>query len=292
MKLALAPVLPQAAPEGDIQYHEIAEAEHERFGIDAAGRIRFEGVLAVGQMIRGADLLHPEVRVAVPDGVGAGARSRLQRRLLAWVRDLVEELLAPLRHERHEALSGAGRGLVYQIEQGLGTTTTRQARAEIDSLAVGDRRLLAASGIVLGVRHVYQRWLVKPRPVEQRVAICRAFLGSADLVPEPSAAAVSLPVAPRVEGRTCLSIGFPLLGERAVRVDFIERIDARLRALARAGPFVLPPEIASWLGCSAEELEPVVEALGYQRDRDGSYVRRRSATRKRASSRRRSSGDR
>ena len=72
------------------------------------------------------------------------------------------------------------------------------------------------------------------------------------------------------------AIGFEAFGAICLRVDIVERLAARLRALARAGPFVLPPELAALTGLSAAELEPVVEALGYARDGDERYRRRRS----------------
>jgi len=286
VKLSLAEPPPSPPVAGDSRYHTIADAAHDRFSSDSVGRVCFDGEV-IGQLTRGADLLRPEVKVIVPDGAGAGARSRLQRRLVAWARDLVAELLEVLRDERWAALSGAGRGVMYQLEQGLGTVAVRRARSEIEALRGEDRKLLASSGIVLGVRHVYARALIKPHAVEQRVALCRAFLGDSGLVPEPGPATVSLPVSSRIAAPTCVAIGFPLVGGRAIRSDFIERIDARLRDLARQGPFSIPAEIAPWLGCPEQQVPQVVEGLGYQPDSEGRYVRRRRSSRGRSGSRRR-----
>jgi hypothetical protein len=49
-----------------------------------------------------------------------------------------------------------------------------------------------------------------------------------------------------------------------------------LRALARAGPFALPPELTALTGLATADLAPVVEALGYGRNGDEGYQRRRS----------------
>jgi hypothetical protein len=46
-------------------------------------------------------------------------------------------------------------------------------------------------------------------------------------------------------------------------------------------------ELTSWLGCSAEELDALVMALGYLRDPEGRYTRRRNRARTRGGARRR-----
>jgi hypothetical protein len=65
-----------------------------------------------------------------------------------------------------------------------------------------------------------------------------------------------------------------------VRIDVVERLAARLRALARAAPFELDLELLRLTGLGQAELIAVVEALGYARDADGRF--RRCAPRGRA----------
>jgi ATP-dependent RNA helicase SUPV3L1/SUV3 len=60
-----------------------------------------------------------------------------------------------------------------------------------------------------------------------------------------------------------------------LRVDVVERLAARLRALARQGPFALAPDLLALTGLGAAELAAVVEALGYGQDDDQRYIRRR-----------------
>jgi ATP-dependent RNA helicase SUPV3L1/SUV3 len=72
------------------------------------------------------------------------------------------------------------------------------------------------------------------------------------------------------------AIGFEAFGQACVRVDVVERLAARLRALARRGPFALEPELLALTGLDPADLAQVVEALGYGRDETERYVRRRS----------------
>ena len=66
-----------------------------------------------------------------------------------------------------------------------------------------------------------------------------------------------------------------------MRIDVVERLAARLRALARAAPFDLDLELLRLTGLGQAELIPVVEALGYTRDPDGRFRRRRTERQRR-----------
>src|SRR5207253_275557 len=126
----------------------IIEAPHEAFALDDDGRIRFRaGGLVLARLARGPDLLRPDVSLVVGEAqVGAGARMRLLRRLLAFARDLATHLLAPL-EELPSSASPLVRGVVYQLEQGLGTLVAEDARAQLADLEVDESEMLARLGV-------------------------------------------------------------------------------------------------------------------------------------------------
>jgi ATP-dependent RNA helicase SUPV3L1/SUV3 len=124
-----------------------------------------------------------------------------------------------------------------------------------------------------GVRHIYLPALLKPRAIELRAhlfAVHRRVAQPALTAGEVTLAAQGLP------GGLAAAIGFEPLGDAVcLRVDVVERLAARLRALARQGPFALPPDLLALTGLAVAELVPVVEALGYGPGDDQRYVRRR-----------------
>jgi hypothetical protein len=199
--------------DGDAWVHELVEAPFERFLIDREARISADGRL-LGQLTRGPDRLRPEVRLLLPDDVGAGARSRLQRRLVAWSRDLIAELCAPLRAAPDIARGAAARGLLYQLEQGLGTVPVSSAAREVEHLTAADRAQLTGSGSSLvsttssrvpcsgrersrGVwRSLRRRWAI-PGAFRHRPPAscrCRGSPGSTRRSTSPSAMRSSAPV--------------------------------------------------------------------------------------------------
>lgn len=261
MKLELR-AAPDAGPAGDDAWaHELVDAPFERFTIDREARISADGRL-LGQLTGGPDRLRPEVRLLLPEEVGAGARSRLQRRLVAWSRDLVVELCAPLRVSPGSELGAAARGLLYQLEQGLGTVPVGSAARELEHLTASDREQLGARGIVIGAHHVFARSLLRPPAIAQRVALVVAQVGDARRAPSPPPGAVSLARVAGIDARDYLAVGYPLVGPRAVRVDVVERVAAAIAAFV-AGTAPDPSgRLPGWLGCSVEPARRIAVALG------------------------------
>ncbi|EYF08497.1 helicase-related protein [Chondromyces apiculatus] len=295
MRAALAP---QAAePEGssvDRWVEAVVEAPPERFQVSASGRISVDlgaehadaehadaghvaghvtghvtGRVAehvagkdtarpLGQLARGTSLLLPEVRLKGLEALGPGARTRLLRRLLACARDLVEDLFAPLRAPEARDLGPAGRGILYQVEQGLGTALTARASEQLAELTARDREVLGALGVVLGEQLLYVPALLRPQAVERRVALCSAWFEGRARPPCPQAGAVSLPVPPGADARAFVAVGYPIYGPRALRADVAERV---YQALTASGDLPVPPDLARWMGCPAREVGRVAAAL-------------------------------
>jgi ATP-dependent RNA helicase SUPV3L1/SUV3 len=210
----------------------LIDAPHDRFRVTGDGRIH-AGERVLGRLVRGVDRLHPEVAVA--GALGAGARLRLGARLLAFARDLVSELLAPLELPGADALGPAARGLLYQLAQSLGSVAADPVREQLDALEGGERRLLVGGGIVLGRRVVFAPALLGPRALEQRRALCAAELWPGRTPPaaageQPARLAVSPEIPPRIYE----ALGYPVIDGAALRADLAEaRAEGRGRARRR-----------------------------------------------------------
>jgi ATP-dependent RNA helicase SUPV3L1/SUV3 len=265
---------------------ELVNADGDRFGLDEAGRIVLMGTLEgfptpaalaraepsspaahvfpdrhiLARMTRGADRLRPEVSV-VFDGLGPGARLRLQRRLLAWTRDLVETLLEPLRGGQLAKLGPAARGLVYQLEQGLGTVLAAEAHAQLRQLADADRSRLGRAGIKLGRHVLYAAPLLRPEALRVRWALCQAFLGPGPALTVPGPTARMLPAADDVDDETYQALGFPVFGGLALRADEVELLAARIAGGQRERA------IAERLGCDLDTAGAIRAALAEPRRR-------------------------
>ena len=232
-------------------------APHDAFEIDDAFGILYDGV-RVGKLIAGRDLSTPSAVVLDEAAPDAGSRARIGRRLAAFARDVVAVLLAPI---GSHGVEGLARGVLWQLERGLGTIDARRAGSEIRALAPEDRRLLADRGIVIGARTVFSRALLAPEALCRRALLVRLYLGDASPA-LPARGAVSIAIERGVSSETYLACGLLPLGPRAIRVDVVERALDGLAA--REAPFARPPELGGLLGVKAKELGRVLVALGYR----------------------------
>jgi len=238
---------------------ELVEAADDRFGLGEGGQILGDGQV-LGRMSLGADRLRPEVAVIV-DNLGPGAKLRLQRRLVAWTRDLAETLLAPLRDERLAKLGPAARGILYQLEQGLGTAWASPAQAQLGQIDQSDRSRLGRTGIRLGRRVLYAMALLRPEALLVRATLCRAFLRPGTRFDIPTAHTRYFLPTDEIDDDTCLAMGFPVVAGVAIRADEIELIASHLAGGARANV------IARRLGCDTDEAEAIFGALDDRRPR-------------------------
>jgi ATP-dependent RNA helicase SUPV3L1/SUV3 len=259
LRAQVAPMPEPASPGSDPWVEGLIEAPHDRFSVDEAGRI-LDGEHPIAVLKRGGSLLLPEVRLTGVDHLGAGARSRVLRRLVAFARDMVEELLAPLREPAGRELSAAGRGVIYQIEQGLGTVLTREAGDQVAELTEKDRGILKALGVEIGERVIFVPSLLRRPAIERRAALAHAWF-DAGLRPRcPRPGAVSVPVPRGAHPKAYTSIGYLIFGARAIRSDVVERVHRALSAPGDEEP-PGPGKLASWIGCSAREAPRIAEAL-------------------------------
>ena len=189
---------PPAAKESARWVDEIVDAPFESFSLGGAGVLSF-GAEPVAAIAPGPSIVLPEVRLLDTGPLGAGARAQLLRRLTAYARDVVGELLAPLRATQASAVSAAARGLVYRLEQGLGTAigsgypSTSEDTAEEPPLAEDDCAALLALGVSAGSCVAYVPRLLSADAVSLRATLASVhYLGRRRFVVAPKAGRVSV----------------------------------------------------------------------------------------------------
>jgi ATP-dependent RNA helicase SUPV3L1/SUV3 len=199
---------------------------------------------------------------------------RAQDRLDNWLLEIVARDLVPLKAlaeaAEGESLKGLARGVAYRVAEAGGVMDRTELDADLKQLSQDDRKALRAVGLRFGRANIYAPGLLKPRPARLH-ALFAFFAGGGD----PSVSAPFLPplgvtsftLTSPVEAKPLAAAGFRAFGQRAVRLDIVDRIaDALFEAAEAAkGPCVFPAVIVSLLGASNEDAEAVVEALGWEK---------------------------
>ncbi|MFY7761604.1 helicase-related protein [Aquidulcibacter sp.] len=199
---------------------------------------------------------------------------RAQERLDNWLLEIVARDLVPLKAlaeaAEGESLKGLARGVAYRVAEAGGVMDRTELDADIKQLSQDDRKALRAVGLRFGRANIYAPALLKPRPARLH-ALFAFFAGGGDPAVSapflPPLGVTSFTLTSPVEAKPLAAAGFRAFGQRAVRLDIVDRIaDALFEAAEAAkGPCVFPAVIVSLLGASNEDAEAVVEALGWEK---------------------------
>jgi ATP-dependent RNA helicase SUPV3L1/SUV3 len=243
-------------------FHEqLIAASFAELPMSADGVISFEGE-RVARLVAGPSLLHPQLKLLLDD-VAGGLRSRIERRLLAHTRDLVADLLSPLSLPGEQ--SAPLRGLLYQLEQGLGSVGRREAAAGLLALTDRDRQQLVQAEIIEGRHALFSRPSFSAQRMRVRAVLCRLSDPSVASLPagfELSAASRSYA---QVARDTLLRLGFVKLKSWLLRCDVLEML---VRSGAADPTRELSERVATvsrLLGCGEDEATEVAEELTLRR---------------------------
>ncbi|WP_371037921.1 helicase-related protein [Rhodosalinus sp. FB01] len=226
------------------------------------------GDQAVGKLVAGDEPLKPRVKAFVDEEAGAEVVQKVERRLQHFVDRKIATLFEPLlAMSRDEALTGLARGFAFRLVEGLGILPRGQVAAEVKDLDQAARGALRKHGVRFGQFTVFMPALLKPAPTRLRLMLWSLAQGL-DTFPEaPPPGLVTVPVdrsAPR--GYDAMA-GYRNAGERAIRLDMLERLADLLRAEDGRAGFEAKPEMLSITGMTLEQFADLMQGLGYRAER-------------------------
>jgi len=274
------------ASEIEARARRLAEAADNAFVLSLDGTIRWVGA-PVARLQAGDKFLEPRLLLLADDQLAGGAYEAVEQRLTLWLTAHVDKLLGPLKAlEKGDALTGAARGIGYQIAENFGVLDRSKVAEVVKNLDQQARSELRSLGVRFGAHHLYTSALMKPAPralAAQLYALRHEpeATGVADVSHLASSGRTSIPNDPAISRDLYRVAGFRVCGERAVRVDILERLADLIRpALAwRAGApgempagaytgggFVVTGAMTSLVGCAGEDFASILTSLGYRRE--------------------------
>jgi ATP-dependent RNA helicase SUPV3L1/SUV3 len=243
-----------------------ADEPDDAFSVGADGRVRWRGA-AVAKLVATDDPLAPRGEPLPSDLLDAPLKERVRRRLAAWLEGERQRCFGPLL-AAGETSSGALRGVVFALQQGLGSASRRAVNRAVAGLGPDERRELARLGVSIGRLNVYFTALLSP-PVLQWRAVLHGLRQPGPL-PGPLGAA-SLVVEPGVASSAYAACGYHPAGRRALRIDRAERLAAAARRAARDGTFAISREMLAAAAAGPEDVREMLVALGFPVDTEGRH---------------------
>ena len=274
--------------ELSMRARRVAAAKSDAFKLNRQGHVLWR-TEEIARLVAGDSPLKPLVELTADEHLQAPDKEKVQERLNAWVAEVIGERLKPLT-EIAEAkdITGLARGIAFRLLENFGGLRREDVAEEMRALDQPARAKLRAHGVRFGAFNIYFPVLLKPASAELALTLwtlANAQKVDAGKLPEsPRAGLTSLIPDKTVPDAFYRVAGFHLCGTRAVRFDMLERLADLIRPLLawRANPeqpeappkgatgdggFRTTPEMMSILGCSANELGGVLQALGFRLDR-------------------------
>ncbi|WP_084464993.1 helicase-related protein, partial [Rubellimicrobium thermophilum] len=226
------------------------------------------GDQAVGRLARGADPLKPEIVAFVDEEAGPEIAQKVQRRLQHFMDRRIASAMEPLiALQKDEAMPPLARGFAYRLGEHFGIIPRSEVAEEVRALDAEARAALRRHAVRLGQFTVFLPALLKPAPTRLRLVLWSLWKGLEEFPPAPPPGHVTLPAQGSHPAGFWAMAGFRAAGERAIRIDMLERLADLLRERDSRAGFEAAPEMLSITGLSLEQFAKLMEGLGYRAQR-------------------------
>jgi ATP-dependent RNA helicase SUPV3L1/SUV3 len=138
---------------------------------------------------------------------------------------------------------------------------------EVKALDQEARGALRKHGVRFGQFTIFMPLLLKPAPTRLRLVLWSLSQGLETFPEAPPPGLVTVPtVAGAVPGTYAMS-GYRAAGDRAIRIDMLERLADMLRDQDTRGGFEATADMLSITGMTLEQFAGLMEGLGYRAER-------------------------
>jgi ATP-dependent RNA helicase SUPV3L1/SUV3 len=226
------------------------------------------GSAAVGKLVAGADPLKPMVEVFVDDVAGPEVAQKVQRRLQHFIDRKVSALFEPLiAMQRDEELAGLAKGFAFRMVESLGVLPRAAVADEVKALDQDARGALRKHGIRFGQFTIFMPLLLKPAPTRLRVVLWSLAQGLSEFPEAPPPGLVTIPTMVGCPAGADTMAGYRNAGERAIRIDMLERLADMLRGENSRSGFEANADMLSITGMTLGQFSDLMTGLGYKAEK-------------------------
>ncbi len=277
---AASKVLTQAMTQ---KAEDLLKASDTSFQLTRTGAITWKDE-AIGRLGKGPRALSPEIILFADETLPAPEKDKIEEKLKNWIKTHIETILKPLTElQKAQEIEGLSKGVAFQIIESLGSLKRDTIADDIKQLDQPARAQLRKYGVRFGAFNIYIPILLKPAAAELVLLLTNVSNSNPEeehAFPEPpSAGLTSVKTDEALTAQQYRACGYHLCGERAVRLDMLERLSEMIRPLlvynkdkkaplpegaTGFGSFKIQTDMLSILGCSTDEMANILKALNFQ----------------------------
>ncbi|WP_341366518.1 helicase-related protein [Yoonia sp. BS5-3] len=226
------------------------------------------GDQAVGKLVAGDDPYKPGVEAFVDDEAGPDVAAKVQRRLQHFIdRKIAAGFEGLLALKNDDTLEGAAKGFAYRMAEGFGVIPRGEVADEVKALDQDARGSLRKHGVRFGQFTIFQPLLLKPAPTRLRLVLWSLSKGLQEFPESPPPGLVTVPTAKDAVPGYYAMAGYRAAGERAIRIDMLERLADMLRDKDSRGGFEANPDMLSITGMTLDQFAYLMTGLGYKAEK-------------------------
>ncbi|WP_085047250.1 helicase-related protein, partial [Brevirhabdus pacifica] len=241
------------APEFHLRADRFYNAPDTEFDYTEQGGLMW-GEHAVGKLVAGPEALRPTAEAFVDTEAGPEVAQKVQRRLQHFIDRKIATLFEPLlAMSRDEELTGVVRGFAFRMVEHFGVLPRDTVVSEVKELDQAARGQLRRHGVRFGQFTIFMPALLKPAPTRLRLVLWSLQKGLDTFPESPPPGLVTIPATPGMDGETCTMSGYRLAGDRAIRIDMLERLADMIRTKDTRAGFEANPDMLSITGMTLEQ---------------------------------------
>ncbi|MBR9766009.1 MAG: disulfide oxidoreductase [Rhodobacteraceae bacterium] len=226
------------------------------------------GDQAVGKLAAGSEPMKPQVVAFVDEEAGPDVAQKVQRRLQHFIDRKVAALFEPLMNlQRDETLSGLARGFGFRMVESLGILPRGEVADEVKQLDQEARGVLRKHGIRFGQYTIFMPLLLKPAPTRLRLVLWSLARDLQEFPEAPPPGLVTVPAEKDLPQGYFAMAGYRAAGERAIRIDMLERLADMLRSEDSRAGFEAKADMLSITGMTLEQFADLMQGLGYKAEK-------------------------
>jgi len=226
------------------------------------------GDVAVGKLVAGSDPYKPGIEVFVDEEAGEDVAAKVQRRVQHFIDRKIATGFEPLLALRNDdTLSGAAKGFAFRMAENFGIIPRGEVADEVKALDQDARGALRKHGVRFGQFTIFMPLLLKPAPTRLRLVLWSLTKGLSEFPESPPPGLVTVPAAKDAVGGYYAMAGYRAAGERAIRIDMLERLADMLRDQDSRGGFEANPDMLSITGMTLDQFAGLMTGLGYKAEK-------------------------
>ena len=254
-------------PEFSLRADRCYNAPDTEFDFTEQGGLMWGGA-AIGKLVASDDILAPNIEVFVDDEAGPDVADKIKRRLGHFMDRKINAAFEPLLALKNdETLSGLARGVAFRVVENLGVIPRSVIAAEVKDLDQDARGTLRKHGLRFGQYTIFQFLMLKPAPTRLRLVLWALANRFGEFPEAPPAGLVTIPAMEHAPKGYYSRAGYRLSGERAIRIDMLERLADLIRGQDVRSGFEANPDMLSISGLSLEQFADLMTGLGYKAEK-------------------------